>query len=387
MNYIMVLQIVLIISFGIQFMLHLTRPSLTLFASELGASMMEIGLLTSMYAFFPLLFAISAGKIADRIGDRLPILLGLIAVSAGLGLPYLYQSMWSLYASQMIVGLGHIFILVSVQNVLGHAATRETRDHYFGLFTTVTAMSQFIAPVLGGYIAEYTTYAFPFLIAAVIGCIPVIAAFRVPVILGQREAVPAQSDTGSLQLLKNPILRKAMVGSALVLYSRDIFIAYFPLYASRIDISDSSIGWIVALQSLAMVPVRFYLSKLSQGLGRERLLVWSILIAGAAFLCIPLTSNVLILMLLSIVMGAGLGVGQPLSMTTIYNASPKSKTGEVLGLRLAINRGTQLGAPFLFGAVGSAAGLISVFVVSGVLLVGGALYTRAKPDEMNQTDA
>jgi MFS family permease len=118
-----------------------------------------------------------------------------------------------------------------------------------------------------------------------------------------------------------------LTGSALVLYSKDIYVAYFPLYAASQHISDSKIGWIIALQGLAMVPVRFFLARLTSWMGREKLLLLSILLAGIAFAMIPFTSNILVLMFLSIPMGAGLGCGQPLSMTTIYNASPNAKTG------------------------------------------------------------
>ncbi len=383
----MALRTVIIIIFSFQAMLNLTRPSLTLYASDLGASALDIGILTSVYNFFPLLFAIRAGKIADRIGDRLPVLIGMITVSIGLSLPYLFPAIWSLYISQVVVGLAHIFIIISLQNVLGHAATKENRDHYFALFSMFAALSQFISPVLGGYLAEYQSYSATFFVAAVCGIVPIAAAMWIPVIKGDKLVIPSTSESGnSLALLKSPILRKAMIGSALVLYSRDIFVAYFPLYANSIDISDSNIGWIVSLQALAMVPVRFFLARLSQSLGRERVLLSSILIAGAAFLLIPTTTSVPVLMALALMMGVGLGCGQPLSMTTIYNASPKNKTGEVLGLRLAINRVTQLGAPVLFGMIGSSVGLLAVFITSGIFLVGGAFYTHPKAAEIKEVE-
>jgi MFS family permease len=104
----------------------------------------------------------------------------------------------------------------------------------------------------------------------------------------------------------------------------------------------------------------------------------SILTAGFAFLLIPFTWHTWLLGVLSICMGIGLGCGQPLSMTTAYYASPKARTGEVLGLRLASNRLSQLLAPLAFGLVGQAAGLIFVFYISGAFLIGGAFLTRGK---------
>lgn len=376
----MALRVVLIIVFSFQLMIQLTRPLLPLYATNLGASTLEIGILTAVYAFFPLLFAIYAGKITDRIGDRIPIIFGMIFASLGLLIPYLIQTLWSLYISQIIVGMSHIFIIISLQNVLGNAANKENRDHYFGIFSMVVALSQFIGPVIGGYLAEYTPYSFAFFVSAIIGSVPIVTAFWVPVLIAKRLEEPLQEGRSALNLLKIPQLSKALAGSALVLYSRDIFVAYFPLYAASLNISDSNIGWIIALQGLAMVPIRFFLARLTVWMGRERLLLTSILVAGISFLIIPFTSNVPLLMLLAITMGAGLGCGQPLSMTTIYNASPKSKTGEVLGLRLATNRISQLIAPILFGVIGSGAGLISVFLVSGAFLMGGAFLTHAKEE-------
>jgi MFS family permease len=374
------LKVVLIIIFFFQLMTNLTRPLLPLYASELGASTLEVGTLTAVYAFFPLLLAIHAGKITDRFGGRLPILFGMIFATIGFFLPFVFQSMLSLYLSQVIVGVAHIFIIISLQNVLGNVSTNENRDHYFGIFSMVVAISQFVGPLIGGYLAEYTTYSFAYFVAAVIGIVPIVSAIWIPVLIDKKVMEPVSESSSAIQLLKIPLLRKALAGSALVLYSKDIFVAYFPLYAASLTISDSKIGWIIALQGLAMVPVRFFLAKLTSWMGREKLLLISILLAGMAFLMIPFASNVWLLMFLALLMGAGLGCGQPLSMTTIYNASPKSKTGEVLGLRLATNRISQLIAPILFGVIGSGAGLISVFLVSGTFLVGGAFLTHSKDD-------
>lgn len=376
----MALKVVLIIVFVFQFMLHITRPLISLYGTNLGASTFEIGILTATYAFFPLLFAVHAGKITDKIGDRFPILFGMIVASIGLIFPYLFPSLWSIYLSQIIVGMAHIFIIISLQNVLGNAATKENRDHYFGLFSMVVAIAQFCGPVIGGYLAEYTSYRTAFFVSGIVGVIAIIAAVWVPVIIRTKVTTIESSNTSTFSLLRIPILRKALVGSALVLYSRDIFIAYFPLYALQIGVSDSQIGWIIALQALAMVPIRFFLGQLSILIGRARLLLTSILVAGICYGFIPFTTNVYLLAGFAILMGAGLGCGQPLSMTTIYNASPSGKTGEVLGLRLATNRISQLTAPILFGVIGSGLGLLSVFLMSGAFLVGGAFYTHTKDE-------
>ncbi|USG68352.1 MFS transporter [Brevibacillus ruminantium] len=91
-----------------------------------------------------------------------------------------------------------------------------------------------------------------------------------------------------------------------------------------------------------------------------------------------LSTNVILFCILSCLMGVGLGCGQPISMTTTYNASPKARTGEVLGIRLMTNRLSQLIAPVFFGAVGGWIGVVSVFYVSGAFLIGGAFVMKPR---------
>jgi len=381
----MTIKAVFILVFAFQVMLHMTRPLVTLFGADLGAGTLEIGIITATYAFFPLLFAVRAGKIADRVGDRLPIMLGMTAAGIGLTFPFAFSALWAVYVSQIIVGLAHIVLMISLQNALGNAAAKDRRDHDFGLFTMVEALGQFCGPIIGGYVAEYASYRHAFLLAGLCGLSGIVFSRWVPSNSRPKDFGAVSAKTGTLSLLKMPSLRKALASSALVLFSRDIFIAYFPLYATRLEISDAGIGWIVALLSMAMVPVRFFLGQLVSFMGRARLLLVSILLAGICFLLLPLMTNPYLMAGLAICIGAGLGCGQPLSMAIVYDASPAGKTGEVLGLRLAANRLSMLCAPILFGAIGAGLGLAAVFLASGAVLAAGAFYAHGR--EKPQTGA
>lgn len=376
----MILRNINTIALGFQIMLNMTRPMITLYAASLGANTWEAGMLTAAYAFFPLILAIHAGKIADHLGDRVPVAGGIIGSMIGLSLPYFFPAMWALFVSQIIVGISQVFIQVSLQNVLGNAATKENRDHYFSMFSMTVAMGGVLGPVAGGYLADHDSFAAVFLVSVLVGVLPLALCRMIPVIIRPKQAA-ADKQGSSFTLLKIPVLRKALFSSALVLYSRDTFVAYFPLLAVQMHISATAIGWIITIQSITMVAVRFFLSRLTGRFGRNSILLASILTAGLAFLLVPVSPKVYLLCLISAVMGLGLGCSQPLSMTTTYNASPKSRTGEVLGLRLASNRLSQLIAPLFFGMLGSSAGLVSVFYVSGAFLIGGALLTQSKDEE------
>lgn len=377
----MTIKVVLGVTFGIYLTLSATRPMISLYAVSLGANTLDVGLLAAVYALLPLLLAMHVGKLSDAIGDRLPVVLGSAGLAIGLVLPFAVQSLWALYLTQIIVGVSQLLCMVSVQNLIGKISTVENRDHQFAIFTLSASFGNLFGPVCGGYLADQYSYAVGFLVAGVVGVLPMLLGILLPSIKGQPK--PPVKQASALYFLRNPAIRRAMATSALVLYSRDIFIVYFPLFASEAGLSGTSIGWIISIQAFAQIVVRFLLARLCEMFGRNVVLFISILTAGAAFILMPMATEVWVLGLLSGLMGFGLGCGQPLSISTTYTASPKDRTGEVLGLRLAVNRFSQLIAPVFFGVLGASGGLVLVFYVSGVFLMGGAWLSRDRglPDK------
>ena len=85
-------------------------------------------------------------------------------------------------------------------------------------------------------------------------------------------------------------------------------------------------------------------------------------------------------------MGLGLGCGQPLTITLSYNYSPPGRAGEALGLRLTVNKFTQIVVPVVFGSLGAWLGLYPVFwSCAAMLATGSALNARrAKASPSNQ---
>jgi MFS family permease len=374
-------RIVFLIALTNQIMSNATRPLVTLYASELGATTATVGLLASTYAFVPLLFAIHIGKISDHLGIRFPVVIGTIGLALALAFPYFYHSMWSLYVSQALVGVSQIFINVSLQNAMGSAGDKTQRDRNFSIFSLGVSSGALIGPVIGGFIGQYYSYSIAFLAATVFGIVPILLAFFLPGLLKNlkdKKKNKSSDDYRIFDLLKSPIMRKALTSSMLVLYSKDIYMAYFPLFANSVGISVAGIGIILTIQGGASVAVRGALTWMTGKFGRDKVLFYSLMSAGVSFICVPFFEVQYWFWGLAILLGFGLGCGQPLSMSITYNASPEDRTGEALGLRLAFNRLSQVIAPFIFGLIGSFGGLATVFYSSGLFLMGGSLLTKGK---------
>lgn len=113
-------------------------------------------------------------------------------------------------------------------------------------------------------------------------------------------------------------------------------------------------------------------------LGRTALLTMTCLLGGVLCAGIALPVPVWGLALLLVVLGFCLGVGQPLSMTTVVRAAPGDARSTALALRLTGNRLGQVAAPAAAGLVAGAAGAAAPFVMlGGLLLVSSGIALRA----------
>jgi MFS family permease len=73
-----------------------------------------------------------------------------------------------------------------------------------------------------------------------------------------------------------------------------------------------------------------------------------------------------------------MGCGQPIVTMQMFSNSAAGRSGEALGLRMAVNHLTRVVGPVIFGFVGSAFGLPAVFWVNGLMLGAGGALSRTQ---------
>ncbi len=178
----------------------------------------------------------------------------------------------------------------------------------------------------------------------------------------------------ALDLLAMPSLRRTLIMSGVTLTGIELFSFYFPVYGRSIGFNASTIGLIMSSYALAAFIVRMGMHHAARRLGEIGVLTVSLFVAGATYLLLPMTSHAVLLAVVAFLLGLGLGCAQPLTILLTYNHAPPGRSGEALGMRLTVNKLTQIAVPLVFGGLGSAAGLAPVFWANGAfLLIGGAM--------------
>src|SRR4051812_35224424 len=127
-----------------------SKVTVSLYALELGAGSLAVGVLAALFATFPLLLAVHAGRISDRFGVRYQMLLGGATMAIALGVPAIFPKLMALFACATLMGLGHIFFHVSVHNLVGSLGVAD-RTRNFATFSLGSSIAAFIGPSLAGF--------------------------------------------------------------------------------------------------------------------------------------------------------------------------------------------------------------------------------------------
>ncbi len=344
-----------------------------------GATPFQVGVLAAMFAAFPLLLAVYAGKISDRIGMRPPILAGATVIALGILVPLGLPGFTGLVVCSALVGLGHIFFHVSIHNLIGAYGGGEARTRNFATFSLGASIAAFIGPALGGFSIDQWGFSATHVLFAGFALLPAVVLLARPAIVPQR-AREARPDAvgGSLAMLRDAGLRRTIIMSGVTLTGIELFTFYFPVYGRSIGLTATAIGLVMSSYAVAAFLVRMGMPHATRRLGEVGVLTASLFMAGATYLLVPLVSQAPLLAVIAFLLGIGLGCAQPLTIILTYNHAPPGRSGEALGLRLMVNKLTQIVVPLAFGAMGSAFGLLPVFWANGAFLLAGGAISLAE---------
>ena len=349
-----------------------SRLLMSLYAIELGATPAAIGLLIGLYGLGPLLLSVHAGRVSDRVGTYRPILLGAAGIALGLLLPYCVPVLPVLFVSALVMGSGLVYINIALQHLVASMGSPEQRTRNVSLQSLAIALGAMIGPLLVGVSIDHnghvSTYLYLSLIVA-LSCLGWIACrHRIPH-SGKPASEPAAGR--ARDLLRQPDLRRTIIAGSLVIAGIDLYAFFMPIYGHSIGLSATTIGLVLGAFASATFVVRVSLPRLIRRWGEERTLTASLYIGGAVFVLFPFVHHVGALILLSFALGLGLGIGQPLSLIMTYNRAPAGRAGEALGVRFSVVNFTHMVIPLLFGSIGSALGLLTVFAANSAMLLGG----------------
>ncbi|WP_328503799.1 MFS transporter [Streptomyces sp. NBC_00457] len=380
------LRLVIAFSFA-QGAVSMARPAVSYRALALGADERAIGVIAGVYALLPLFAAVPLGRRTDH-GRCAPLLpAGVVLISGGCALSGLVDSLWAMAIWSGVMGLGHLSFVIGAQSLVARQSAPHEQDRNFGHFTIGASLGQLVGPIAAGALIGGRdmagTSALALLVAGAVAAVAFTSLWRIEDRTTAKSRT-AQGDRVPVQrILRARGVPAGILISLSVLSATDILTAYLPVVGEHRGIAPSVIGVLLSLRAAATIACRLVLTPLLRLLGRTLLLTVTCLLAALLCAGIALPVPVWALALILVALGFCLGVGQPLSMTTVVQAAPDGARSTALALRLTGNRLGQVAAPATAGLVAGVAGVAAPFVMLGGLLLlsaGVALRTPKGPE-------
>ncbi|MFE6363294.1 MFS transporter [Streptomyces sp. NPDC057806] len=370
------LRLVIAFSFA-QGAVSMARPAVSYRALALGADERAVGVIAGVYALLPLFAAVPLGRRTDH-GRCAPLLpAGVVLIAGGCALSGLAGSLWTMALWSGVMGLGHLSFVIGAQSLVARQSAPHEQDRNFGHFTIGASLGQLVGPVAAGALIGGRdmagTSALALLVAGAGAAVALTSLWRIE----DRRTTPKPRTGQGDRVPVHRILRSRGVPAGIlislsVLSATDVLTAYLPVVGEHRGIAPSVIGLLLSLRAAATIACRLVLTPLLRLLGRAVLLTVTCLLAAVLCAGVALPVPVWALALILAALGFCLGVGQPLSMTTVVQAAPDGARSTALALRLTGNRLGQVAAPATAGLVAGVAGVAAPFVMLGVLLLASA---------------
>ena len=358
-----------------QGVIYILRPMITYRALELDASPSMVGLIAALYALLPVLMALTFGRWAGILGEGRFVIFG----SAGLALAsaaLLFSDSIALLAmAAALSGTAHLACMVGGQTMVSLKSPENKYEHYFGYYTFSASLGQLLGPIIAVVVAG-SNGVLPKSIDSAFAVALIFSILALTPVLSWRKTGPtvkAQINSGgalrsAAKLLRNPKIFAAIYTSLAISSVGDILIVFLPLYGTEKEFSPYSIGVILAIRAGASMLSRLSLGALSNRFTTKQILTVSNSISVVMCFAMGFASNVVLLGFLVLIAGFSLGVGQPLTMSLVSQATRPEERAIAVSARLTGNRFGQFAIPAGAGLLAASSGTSAVFIALSALL-------------------
>lgn len=339
---------------------------LPLYIQALGGSEGQIGTIMAMYSLAAVFCQAGMGSALDRWSRKPFILVAagtLIVVSTVFALST--RLGWHFYLLRFLQGAAVAIFNTSNLTLIADLAPPNRRAEAVGIFGVSGLVAIALAPAIGEVILRAWGFHAFFVgtILLAVGSMAVCLATAVP---ASDPPEPSRALGPSFWRTFIPILTAAfqfgLAGS--------IVFVFLPPFARHVGLPR--IGPFYLCYTTAAIAVRFLGGRLADRLGKQRVILPSLVGLAAGILLFSLLHSTWLLLVIAVINGTSHGFLYPAVSALAFDRAPSGGRGRTLAVfNIAVLTGNALGA-FGFGWLAELVGYRPGFVLAGLILAAGA---------------
>ncbi|MDR8019576.1 MFS transporter [Nesterenkonia aerolata] len=382
------LKVMIGASFIVAIGFGIVAPILPQYASDFGVSALAVSAVVSAFGLFRLLFAPLSGRLTHSLGESPVYVVGLLIVAVSMIATAYAPSYELLLAFRSVGGIGSTFFTVAAMTFLARKSPPQIRGKVAGAFASAFLIGNVVGPLMGSGLLTFGQKV-PFL---VYGAALVLAAMIVFIMLRRSRLEDRKTqDTREVTTLRtawgHPSYRAALTaGFANGWATFGMRNSVVPLFAAA---AFAGTGWIVDSGQLAGVVLAAFaagnvaavlvFSRRSDLYGRRRPIILGMAVAAVSTGVFGLAPHPLVLIILSVIAGAGTGLVNPAQQAALADIVGEGRNGgQVVSTFQMVQDSGAIVGPLLAGLLVDQLGYTWAFAITGVILmIGAAAWTRA----------
>lgn len=355
----------------------LVIPLLPFFATVLGASGFQVGIVMTAYSGMQFLFAPIWGRISDRIGRR-PVL--LVSIAGNVLAMLLFAASTNLvvfFLARAFAGMANANI-GTAQAYIADVTGPNERAKGMGLLGAAFGLGFVLGPAVGGVLAHFS-YALPALVAAGLSAINwILAYFNLPESLPPEARERAKLRRGSrLEAFKGSLSHPFLPYLFLLFFLTTVSFAQvettFALFTRlRFGFDALENGYLFGFIGIVLAAVQGGLVQpLRKRMGEAAMLLVGTIGLTAGLLLLPAFHSTAGLIFACALLAVGNGLSSPALSSLVSKQAPAHAQGQILGVNQSMSSLARVIGPLLGGFAfefGSSDGTAPFFLAAAILL-------------------
>ena len=381
------LTVLMVTAFVDMLGLIIVYPLLPFYATRLGANAAMVGALVAAFSVAQLISAPAWGKMSDHYGRRPAILVGLLISAAAYVIFAFAGSIWLLFLSRIIQGLGGGTIGV-VQAYVADISEGKDRAKALGWLSAVTSLGAVVGPAIGSLLVRFGGHAAPGIGSAVLCVLVSVFAWRFlresRTDTQQFEAIHAKGPGGA-QTIRAVIAHPNLPASRLIwIYAIAIGAFYgttplLPLVlADRLGATVENVGYFIMYLGGMGVIVRLgILSRMIEWMGEARLARLGLILLAAGLAMVSMITSYPTMLVALTLMPMGTAFIFPCVTAMLSRVVPAKQRGLYMGVQHTFGGVSRVAFPLIAGYGMDLLGQGIPFVFAGSMVAVTLLLTMS----------
>lgn len=323
-------------------------PLLPIYAHNLGASGLYIGLIFGAFSLSRTFFLPYFGRLSDLKG-RKPIILPGFFAYAVISVAFIYsQTVNTLIIIRFFHGIASAMLMPVIQAYIGDITPNGREGITMGMFNMSLFLGLSLGPMIGGVIKDYFSLQTSFICMGSLALIGfLLSLFLLPPTSSERSLETRETSFSWKELLYDRHLVGLLVFRFAYVVCVGIIWGFIPLYAdTEFQASSSLIGILIMLGIFISGLIHIPMGYIADRINKKLMVVAGGLIVSYAILSFEWAGAVRDLVVASIFFGLGGGIAMPALMAmAVLKGSNTNAMGSVMALMtVAHSLGMMCGA-------------------------------------------